>query len=303
MIESFLITLREGIEAALIIGILLVVVQKSGRHNLKRPIFWGLGLAILASVGVAILLKNLPINEEAYEGVLYWVSGIFVASMMVWMHRQAKNLKRDITGRVEQAVDSSALKPLGREVWGLGIFAFLMVFREGAETVMFIFAISLNSDPILSSIGLIAGLIVAVVFCVMFVNGSLNINLRKFFGITGWILGIFIFQLFISGYYEFVEAGVFTEYASIMSFVKPIHKGSSIITMIIVLAAVLVWFLGYDKVEIDRSGISPDELKHLLSIQKRQNFIRIGTLASALLILIALSVYFVSYKLPEIMPG
>ena len=68
MFESFVIMLREGVEAALVIGIILVVLRRSARRDLERPVFWGLGLACLASVGTAVALNLLPINEEACEG-------------------------------------------------------------------------------------------------------------------------------------------------------------------------------------------------------------------------------------------
>ena len=184
MIESFLIMLREGIEAALVIGIMLVVLQKTQRRDLEQPVFWGLGLAIIASIGAAYALKHLPVSEEAYEGLIFWVSGIFVASMMWWVHSQSRVLKRNIESRVYRTIDATGSQGNLKEVLGLGAFAFLMVFREGAETVMFLSAMTLKTDPVLSAIGAVVGLGLAVLFCVMFVRGSLHINLSRFFSIT-----------------------------------------------------------------------------------------------------------------------
>ncbi|MDO8738253.1 FTR1 family protein, partial [Candidatus Deferrimicrobium sp.] len=93
MFESFVIMLREGIEAALVIGIVLVVLKRAGRRDLERPVFLGLGLAVLASVAAAIVLHFMPVGDEIYEGTLYWVSACFVVSMMVWMHRKGKMLR------------------------------------------------------------------------------------------------------------------------------------------------------------------------------------------------------------------
>lgn len=185
MLESFLIMLREGIEAALIIGILLVVIQRTGRNDLKISVWWGLGVALAASVAAAFMLESLPINEEAYEGMLYWISATFVASMMIWMHRQAGTLKRDITDRVHRTAEAKNRGTGSKEAWGLGIFTFLMVFREGAETVMFLFAINMDTSPLMSLSGVFGGLVLAIGFCILFVNGSLNINLSAFFKVTG----------------------------------------------------------------------------------------------------------------------
>lgn len=91
MFESFIIMVREGVEAALVIGILLVALRQSGRRHLERPVYIGVGLAVLASIAAAIALQYLPLSDELYEGTLYWVSTIFVISMMVWMHRTGKS--------------------------------------------------------------------------------------------------------------------------------------------------------------------------------------------------------------------
>ena len=107
MFESFVIMLREGIEAALVIGITLVVLKRSARRDLERAVYGGLGLAIVASVVAAVALNALTISEEVYEGVLYWVSAVFVASMMWWMHRKAKNLHAEIEQRVQHAVETA----------------------------------------------------------------------------------------------------------------------------------------------------------------------------------------------------
>ena len=122
MFESFVIMLREGVEAALVISITLVVLKRAGRKDLEKPVYWGLGLAVLASVVATFGLNALPINEEAYEGVLYWTAAVFVASMMWWMHRKSKTLRQDIEHRVERTVQAD---PSHRrlEAWGLGLFA------------------------------------------------------------------------------------------------------------------------------------------------------------------------------------
>ncbi|HQT98673.1 MAG TPA: FTR1 family protein, partial [Thermodesulfobacteriota bacterium] len=152
MFESFVIMLREGIEAALVVGIVLVVLKRAGRRDLERPVFRGLGLAVLASIAAAIVLHFMPVGDEIYEGTLYWVSAAFVVSMMVWMHRKGKMLRSQVEGRVRQAMEGGSPGKTSREGWMLGAFVFLMVFREGAEAVMFLAAVHLTTDAILGFI-------------------------------------------------------------------------------------------------------------------------------------------------------
>lgn len=220
MFESFVIMLREGVEAALVVGILLVVLRQSGRRHLERPVFLGLGLAVVASIAAAVALRLLPLNEEAYEGVLYSVSAVFVATMMWWVHRNARKLRGQIEQRVRHAAEATPERS-AKEAWGLGAFAFLMIFREGAETVMLLSAVNLTTEAMFSFIGTLLGLVGAVVFGVMFVRGSLHVSVRRFFAVTEWVLAIFVVQLLINGYHEFSEAGVVPATRRSMALIGP----------------------------------------------------------------------------------
>lgn len=240
MLESFVIMLREGVESALVIGIILVLLKRTGRRDLERTVFWGLGLAIIASIGAAITLNRLPINEEAYEGVLYWVSALFISTMIWWMHKKSKTLYSDITSRVEHTVESTANGRNLKEVWGLGVFTFLMIFREGAEAVLLLSAINLTTSAILSFLGSFFGLTVSVIFCVMFIRGSLRVNLRGFFVITEWILGILIIQLLFNGYHEFEEAGIFPATKS-MAVIYPIVQNNSLFIIAMISVPLFFW--------------------------------------------------------------
>ncbi len=208
MIESFVVMLREGLEIALVIGIIMVVLRRTQRRDLYPAVFLGLALAIIASVGAAIALSLLPVNRGTYEGAIYLVSALFVASMIWWMHSKSKTLRKEIEKKVEGVTLSSGGRRL-RESLALGTFAFLMVFREGAETVMFLSAINISAGAASSSIGAALGIAAAVLFYVLFVRGSLKVNLRRFFVVTEWMLGFFIVQLLINSYHELSETGIF----------------------------------------------------------------------------------------------
>ena len=240
MLESFVIMLREGVESALVIGIIIILLRRTGRRDLERPVFLGLGLAIIASIGAAIILNLLPINEEVYEGVLYWISALFISSMIWWMHSKSKTLYADIKSRVDHTVESTASGRSLKEVWGLGVFTFLMIFREGVEAVMLLSAVNLTTETMLSFIGSFFGLAISVIICVMFIKGSLRVNLRGFFEVTEWILGILIIQLLFKGYHEFAEAGIVPATRS-MAVAYTIVQNNSLFIIAMISVPVLFW--------------------------------------------------------------
>lgn len=301
MFESFVIMLREGVEAALIIGIILVVLRRSARRDLEKPVFWGLGLACFASIGAAVALNSLPINEEAYEGALYTVSALFVASMMWWMHRKARTLRADIEQRVRQTMAVGAQRS-HKEIWGLGAFAFLMVFREGAETVMFLSAVNLTTDAMLSFIGTLLGLALAVAFAVMFVRGSLNVNLRRFFWVTQCVLGIFVAQLLINGYHEFSEAGILPATQQSMALVGPIVRHNSLFILAIVAIPLFIWLSRGPRPATATASSSDAELRLALAHARRERFYTYGAIVTTVVVLLAVGVVYAREAVPKKAP-
>lgn len=241
MLQSFVVMLREGVEAALVVGIILVALERTGRKDLKRPVWLGLGLAVLASVAAAIALPLLPIREEMYEGALYWVSAAFVISMLLWVHRHARTLKRAIEEKVSAAASATASGGTRREAWGLGGFAFLMLFREGAEAVMFLAAVKLTTEAMLAFIGTVLGLAASVAFGVLFVRGTLRIDLRRFFAVTQWVLALFVVQLVVNGYHELSEAGVLPATQRSMALVEPIVRNNVFFVAALAAIPLLIW--------------------------------------------------------------
>ena len=130
MFQALVVTLREGVEAALIVGIALVYLSKIGRPDLRRTVYWALGAAFTASVAAGVALSYLQnsINQDQLEGWIMLVAGVLVVGMIVFMMRTARKLRGEIEGKV------GSLAGAGSQ-WGLFAFIFLMVFREGAETV------------------------------------------------------------------------------------------------------------------------------------------------------------------------
>jgi FTR1 family protein len=236
MLQSFIVTLREGVEAALIIGITLAYLNKIGRAELKKLVYWGLAGALLASVFLAWLLPLLEINEEAFEGWVMLAAAFFVVTMLIFMMRTARYLKAEIETRV------GSLAGRGSRI-GLFLFVFLMVLREGVETVLILSAISMNSSELLSFMGTLLGVAASVVFGVMFVKGSMRINLQKFFKVTTVILAFVAFQLVVSGLHELSELGVVPANKQSMAVIGPIVRNDVFFFITIVaLAALMVLF-------------------------------------------------------------
>jgi FTR1 family protein len=215
MLQAFIITLREGVEAALIVGITLAYLAKIGRTELRKTVYAAMAAAFLGSIGVAVVISRTHLNEDVFEGWVMLVAAFFVVTMVIFMMKTGRKLKGDIEGKVGLLV--------GNDAWfGLFIFIFLMVLREGAETVLILSAVSLNSTELMSFLGTLLGVMAAVAFGVMFVKGSVRINLQKFFRVTTAILFLVAVQLLISGLHELSESGVIASSKREMALVGPV---------------------------------------------------------------------------------
>jgi FTR1 family protein len=236
MIDAFIITLREGVEAALIIGITLAYLAKINRPELRKVVYAALGVAVAASLAGAVTISRTGINQDIFEGWIMLAAAFFVVTMVIFMMRTARKLKGEIEGRVGRlAADSSRL--------GLFAFVFLMVLREGVETVLILSAVSLNTTELLNFIGTILGVGLAVVFGVMFVKGSVRIDLRKFFKITTVILFFVAAQLIVAGLHELSENGVLPSSKREMALIGPIVRNDLFFFItVLALAGLMVLF-------------------------------------------------------------
>jgi high-affinity iron transporter len=217
MLQAFIITLREGVEASLIVGIIFAYLSKIGRPELKKTVFWALGSAIAASVLGAVVLAHTNWNSDIFEGWVMLAAAGFVVSMIWFMHKTARSMKGDIEARIAKAA-------AGTSRIGLFFFVFLLVLREGVETVLILSAVSLNSTELLSFTGTVLGITVAVVFGILFIRGSVKINLQRFFRVTSVILYFVTFQLVVSGLHELSENGVLPSSTAEMRYIGPIVR-------------------------------------------------------------------------------
>jgi high-affinity iron transporter len=236
MLQAFIITLREGVEAALIVGITLAYLAKIGRNDLRKSVYVALAAAFVGSIGVAVILARTRWNQDVFEGWIMLAAAFFVITMIIFMMKTGRKLKGQIEGKVGLLAGEGSY-------FGLFFFVFLMVLREGVETVLLLSAVSLNSTELLSFLGTLAGVGVAIFFGVMFVKGSVRINLQKFFRVTTVILFFVAAQLIIAGLHELSENGVLPSSREEMAIIGPIVRNDLFFFVtILALAALMVLF-------------------------------------------------------------
>jgi high-affinity iron transporter len=237
LLSAFLIALREGVEAALVVGIVLVYLNRTGRAILARWVWGGVFAAVASSLAVAIALERWRVSEDGFEGLLLLVASVFVVTMIIWMNRVARHMKSEIERRIELHASKSEFSA----GIGLATFVYLMVVREGAELALILRAVELSSQGVAVWIGTLLGLAVAVAVGVFFFQGTLKISLGKFFSATSTILIIVAVQLALTGIHELSEAMWLPSSRVEMAYVGPIVRNEFFFFTVILGAAA---FLG-----------------------------------------------------------
>jgi len=293
MFQSLVITLREGVEAALILGIVLGYLKKTGRQAWSRYAWWGLATAIAASLAAAYVVYRFEVVEDAYEGWLMLAGAVFVASMVYWMWRTGKRLKQEIESKLSEL----STVPSRSAASGLFLFVFLMVFREGAETVLFLAAVSLRTSELLNFMGGILGLALAVALGVAFFKGSVKVDLRKFFAVTTMVLFVVAAQLFVSGVHELSEAQVLPSGPREMALIGPIVNNDAFFFVVIVALALFLIIAQRIQADTTKAGeiarLSPPERRKLLADQQRERFWKLASTAASLLVIVLISAQFI----------
>jgi high-affinity iron transporter len=204
MFPAFVITLREGLEAFLIVAISLAYLRKTGRPQLVSAVHWGIGVAVLLSAGAAYLFQQAN-NQALWEGVLALTAAVLVASLIVHMWRHAKRIKKDIEMRLE----SSATQVGAKAMVGVFLFTLLMITREGMETALLMGTLLLQEAGTNILIGAIAGTLSAAFVAWLWSRYGHRVNLALFFQVTAVFLSVFVVQLLIYGFHELTEANLF----------------------------------------------------------------------------------------------
>lgn len=207
-IPTFVITLREGVEAALVVGIVLACLKKAKQSQLNPWVYAGIAVGIAVSALVGLLFnwliqalgaanpKYTPVVEPLLEGVFSVVAIAMLSWMLIWMTRQARFLKAEVEGSI-----TATLQKNSSAAWGVFSLIFIAVLREGFETVLFIAANF--QQGFIPAFGAIAGLGVAVAIAVLLFKWGVKINIRLFFQIMGILLLLIVAGLVVSALSHF----------------------------------------------------------------------------------------------------
>ena len=206
MLPSYLLSLREGIEAALIIGIVIGALRKIRRTDLVPALWWGVLSAAVVSALAAVLLTSFGLElegpaEPIYEGATMLLAAGILTWMIFWMSQQARTLKSEL----EEGVNKAAASAGGRAIFWL---AFVAVVREGVELALFLTASIFATDVLQTAIGAALGLGTAILLGWSIFAAIVRLDLRRFFQVTGFLLILFAAGLVAHGVHEFNEVGL-----------------------------------------------------------------------------------------------
>jgi high-affinity iron transporter len=185
VLATLVIGLREGLEAALIVGIIAAFLRRNGRS--LAPMWIGVGVALAASVGVGVVLTLIeaslpPAAQEGMESIIGLVAVFFVTSMIVWMQRHARGMRRELEAEASEALHEGT-------TWALAGMAFLAVMKEGFETSVFLLAtFQASTDAVLAALGAVIGVLAAAAIGVGIYHGGIRLDLGRFFRYTGVFL-------------------------------------------------------------------------------------------------------------------
>ena len=221
MIESFLVTSRETLEASLVVGIVLAYLNKTNNQSYKKSVYYGIAFGILASIFSAVVFTVFAGGfegraEEIFEGTTMLIGAFLLTTMILWMMQQ-RHIAREIEGKVEKHLMGS--QPLFSHL-GIFMLIFIAIIREGIETVILLNAINYASG--INFIGGTLGIIAAIIAGYLFFISTRKINLKKLFNISSILLILFAAGLVAHGIHEFEEAGAVSGIVSPLFDINPI---------------------------------------------------------------------------------
>jgi high-affinity iron transporter len=292
LLAALLIALREGVEASLVVGIILVYLARTGRSQLARYVWYGVAAAAALSLAVAVLLERWRISEDGFEGVMYLVAAVFVITMILWMNRVARHLKKEIEQKVESYVGRSG----SAAAWGIFFFVFLMVLREGAELAIILRAVELSTEGLQTWIGTALGIAAAVAVGLFFFKGTLRVPLHRFFAVTSVILILVGVQLALTGLHELSEAQWLPSSKGEMAMIGPVVRNEVFFFVLIFGAAALLVLREWQAAshaKSEKEALGEAEKRLVAAQNRRQRRWMIASAAACLVVILVLTADFV----------
>ncbi len=203
MLQAFVITAREGVEAFLIIAIMVAYLRKTGRPRLVAAVRWGVVTSVLVSVGAGVLLEQAA-NHALWEAALGAFAAVLVASLTVYMLRAGKRMRHDIEAGLERRVGPSG----GAGFLGVFVFTAFMMTREGMETALLFASLLFQVRSAPATAGAALGVAVAASVALLWSRYGHRVQLGRFLQVTAVFLLVFVVQLAVYSFHEFTEAGV-----------------------------------------------------------------------------------------------
>jgi high-affinity iron transporter len=215
VVESFIILFREAFEAALIVGIILSYLKRTGATSQYITVAYGTAAAIAASLVTAAAFRMLAINfeganEEIFEGITMLVTAALLSTMIIWMIRVKPSVKQ---------IENETSSTLTGNKWGLFFLVFVSIFREGLEAVLFLFG--LDIDGANGLIGGFLGILVGVGLVYLLFRGLIRLNFKVLFNVTNTLLVLIAAGLVAHGFHELQEAGVVTFLSNVVWDINP----------------------------------------------------------------------------------
>jgi len=292
VLSAFLIALREGVEAALVVGIILVYLSRTARSHLAHFVWYGVAAAAALSLAVEVVLERWRISEDGFEGLMLLVAAVFVVTMIVWMNRVARHLRKEIEEKIESYAERAG-KAAG---WGIFLFVFLMVLREGVELALILRAVELSTEGLQTWIGTLAGIGAAVAVGLFFFKGTLRIPLQRFFAATSIILILVAFQLGLEGLHELSEAQWLPSSKAEMAIVGPIVRNELFFFVLIFGAAILLILREWQTAshaKAAKESLNDAEKRLLESQNRRQRRWMIAAATASLTVILVLTADFI----------
>lgn len=200
--QAFMVVLREGFEAFLIVAITLAYLRKTFQIELIHAVFWGIVASVAVSTGLGYLLwVNQGVHQPLWEGILGVATVVLVASLVVHMWRMGPQLKQAMESQLTNLTHAPSRRA---SFWGIFFFTLVMISREGMETVLLLFQIQ---TPAIVA-GIFMGIAAAGALAYVWQKFSYLINLKHFFQVTAVFLLLFTVQIAVQAFHEFTEAGI-----------------------------------------------------------------------------------------------